>query len=51
MSKPYRVVRVSYSEELQEESQLWLSRIIEKALLEQLAKDNYKVQALLLNNK
>lgn len=51
MNKQYRVVKVSYSEELPSESELWFRRFIEKALLEQIAKDDYRLQALLIGRK
>lgn len=51
MNKQYRVVKVSYSEELPSESELWFRRFIEKALLEQIVKDDYRLQALLIGRK
>lgn len=51
MTKHYRVVKVSYSEELPSESELWFRRLIEKALLDHIAKDNHRLQALLISRK
>jgi len=51
MNKQYRVVKVSYSEELSAESELWFRRFIEKALLDQIAKEDYRLQALLISRK
>lgn len=49
MKVQYRVVKVSYSEELSRESEIWLRRFLEKALLERIAKDDYRLQALLIS--
>ncbi len=51
MTKYYRVVKVSYSEELPTESELWFRRFMEKALLAHIAKDNHRLQALLISRK
>lgn len=51
MKQQYRLVKFSYSEELSAESELWLKRFLEKLLLEQIAKDNYRLQALLIRSK
>lgn len=51
MNKQYRIVKVSYSEELQSESELWFRRFIEKALLDHITKDDYKLRALLIGKK
>lgn len=47
----FRVVKVSYSEELSSDSELWFKRFIEKALLDHITKDNYKLRALLISRK
>jgi len=51
MTKHYRVVKVSYSEELRTESELWFRRFMEKALLDHIGKDNHRLQALLISRK
>jgi len=51
MKEKYRVVKVSYSDELSSESELWLRRFIEKTLLDHVVKDNYRLQALLIIKK
>nr|WP_186324706.1 hypothetical protein [Paenibacillus bovis] len=51
MKKHYRVVKVTYSEELPSESELWFRRFIEKSLLNHIAKDNHRLQALLISRK
>lgn len=51
MSEQYRVVKVSYSEELSSESELWFRRFIEKRLLDHVAKDDYRLRALLISRK
>lgn len=51
MKEKYRVVKVSYSEELSSESELWFRRFIEKSLLDQVVKDDYRLRALLINKK
>lgn len=51
MKKQYRIVKVSYSEELSSESELWFNRFIEKALLNHIAKNDYRLQALLISKK
>ena len=48
MKEQYRVVKISYSEELSAVSELWVRRFIEKSLLNHIAKDDYKLQALLI---
>lgn len=48
MKEQYRVVKVSYSEELSSESELWFRRFIEKMLLDHIAKDDYRLRALLI---
>ncbi|MFS1516411.1 hypothetical protein ACSVDA_13750 [Cytobacillus sp. Hm23] len=49
MSEKYRVVKVTYSEELSSESELWLERFIEKALLNHLTRDDDKLRTLLIS--
>lgn len=49
MTEKYRVVKVSYSEELSSDSELWFKRFIEKALLDHITKDDYRLQALLIS--
>ncbi len=49
MTEKYHVVKVSYSEELSSDSELWFRRFIEKALLDHIAKDDYRLQALLIS--
>lgn len=51
MTEHYRIVRVSYSEELSSVSELWFSRFIEKALLDHITKDNCNLRALLISKK
>lgn len=51
MKEQFRVVKVSYSEELSSESELWFRRFIEKRLLDHVAKDDYKLRALLISRK
>lgn len=51
MKKQYRVVKVTYSEELQSESELWFRRFIEKALLDHIVKDDYRIKALLISRQ
>ena len=51
MKEKYRVVKVSYSEELSLESELWFRRFIEKTLLDHVVKDDYRLRALLINKK
>jgi len=51
MNKPYRIVKVSYSEELPKESEIWFKRFIEKALLNKITKDDYRLQSLLISKK
>ena len=51
MKEKYRVVKVSFSEELSSESELWFRRYIEKSLLDQIAKDDYRLRALLINKR
>ncbi|QNK88697.1 hypothetical protein H7992_02705 [Sporosarcina sp. resist] len=51
MNEQYRVVKVSYSEELSAESELWFRRYIEKILLDHVAKDDHKLRALLISRK
>ncbi len=51
MKSQYRVVKVTYSEELPLESELWFRRFTEKALLEHITKDDYRLQALLIGIK
>ncbi|WP_342537638.1 hypothetical protein MKY15_11905 [Sporosarcina sp. FSL K6-1540] len=46
MNEQYRVVKISYSEELSSESELWFKRFIEKILLDHVAKDDYRLRAL-----
>lgn len=41
MNEQYRVVKISYSEELSSESELWFRRFIEKILLDHVAKAFY----------
>ena len=50
MSEQCRVVKVSYSEELSSESELWFIRFIEKILLDRVTKD-YRLRALLISRK
>jgi len=49
MTEQYRVVKVSYSEELSSESELWFRRFIEKTLLDHITKNDERVQALLIS--
>ncbi|MFB4472915.1 hypothetical protein ACDI16_08185 [Oceanobacillus caeni] len=51
MKKTCRIVKVSYSEELTSESELWFRRFIEKALLDHIAKNDYRLRALLISRK
>lgn len=51
MTNHYRVVKVSYSEVLTSDSELWFRRFIEKALLDHIAKNDHKLQALLISRK
>lgn len=51
MTEKYRVVKVSYSEELSSDSELWFKRFIEKALLDHITKDDYRLRALLISRK
>lgn len=51
MNERYRVVKVSYSEELSSESVLWFKRFIEKVLLDHITKDDYRLRALLISKK
>lgn len=51
MKEQFRVVKVSYSDELSFESELWFKRFIEKRLLDHIAKDDYKLRALLISRK
>lgn len=51
MKEKYRVVKVSYSEELSSESELWFRRFIEKSLLDQVVKNDYRLRALLIYKK
>jgi len=48
MKNHYRVVKVTYSEELPSESELWFRRFIEKSLLDHIAKNDHRLQALLV---
>ncbi|MEK4715020.1 MULTISPECIES: hypothetical protein [Sporosarcina] len=51
MKEQYRVVKVSYSEELSSESELWFRLFIEKLLLDQVAKDDFRIHALLIDKE
>lgn len=51
MKEKYRVVKVSYTDELSSESELWFRRFIEKTLLDHVAKDDYRLRALLIIKK
>ncbi len=51
MTEKYRVVRVSYSEELSSDSDLWFKRFIEKALLDHITRDDYRLRALFISKK
>ena len=51
LKENYRVIKVSYSEELPLESEIWFRRFIEKALLDHVTKDDFRLQALLINKK
>lgn len=51
MNEQHRVVKVSYSEELSSESELWFRRFIEKILLDHVVKDDYRLRALLISRK
>lgn len=51
MTENFRVVKVSYSEELSSDSEIWFKRFIEKALLDHITKDDYKLRALLIRRK
>lgn len=51
MSEKFRIVKVSYSEELSSDSELWFKRFIEKALLDHITKDDHKLRALLISKK
>lgn len=51
MTEKYRVVKVSYSEELSSDSELWFKRFIEKALLDHITKNDYRFRALLISRK
>lgn len=51
MNEQYRVVKVSYSEELSSESELWFRRFMEKVLLDHVAKDDHRLRALLISRK
>nr|WP_259547406.1 hypothetical protein [Heyndrickxia oleronia] len=51
MTDKYRVIKVSYSEELSSDSELWFKRFIEKALLDHISKDDYRLRALLISRK
>ncbi|WP_159083028.1 MULTISPECIES: hypothetical protein [unclassified Lysinibacillus] len=51
MKDQFRVIKVSYSEELSSESELWFRRFIEKILLDHIVKDDYRLRALLISKK
>ncbi|WP_203363665.1 hypothetical protein [Bacillus sp. REN10] len=51
MSEQCRVVKVTYSEELQSEAELWLKRYVEKMLLDHISKNDLKLRALLISEK
>jgi len=51
MDEQSRVVKISYSEELSSESEIWLRRFIEKIILYHIAKDDYRLWALLISRK
>jgi hypothetical protein len=51
MTEQYRVVKVSYSEELSSESELWFRRFIEKTLLDHITKNDERIRALLIGEK
>lgn len=51
MKEKYRVIKVSYSEELSSESELWFRRFIEKMLLDHIVKDDYRIRALLIKKR
>lgn len=51
MTEQFRVVKVSYSEELSADSELWFKRFIEKVLLDHITKDDYNLRALLISKK
>ncbi|QTC41313.1 hypothetical protein I7V34_19945 [Bacillus sp. V3] len=51
MTEQFRIVKVSYSEELSSESELWFRRFVEKALLDYIVKDDYNLRALLISER
>ena len=51
LKQNYRVIKVSYSEELSSESELWFRRFIEKTLLDHIVKDDYRLRALLIKKR
>lgn len=51
MKEKYRVIKVSYSEELSTESELWFRRFIEKTLLDHITKDDYRLRAILIKKR
>ena len=51
LKQNYRVIKVSYSEELSTESELWFRRFIEKTLLDHIVKDDYRLRALLIKKR
>lgn len=51
MTEKNRVVKVSYSEELSSDSELWFKRFIEKVLLDHITKDDYRLRALLISKR
>ncbi|MFC0476361.1 hypothetical protein ACFFHF_14175 [Robertmurraya beringensis] len=51
MTEQFRVIKVSYSEQLSSDSELWFKHFVEKALLDHITKDDYKLRALLISKK
>ncbi|MEW4309464.1 hypothetical protein [Rossellomorea marisflavi] len=51
MTEQFRIVKVSYSEELSSESELLFRRFVEKALLDYIVKDDYNLRALLISER
>ena len=51
LKQNYRVIKVSYSQELSSESELWFRRFIEKTLLDHIVKDDYRLRALLIKKR
>ncbi|WP_179298665.1 hypothetical protein [Evansella halocellulosilytica] len=51
MNEQCRVVKVTYSEELATDSEIWLQRLIEKTLLEHVSKSDLKLRSVLISEK